>query len=76
MKQFNVAVFVCKYENSTRRKSPYDVTAYLRDYSSEWPGYNKIKTFAKNGTEAKKRAIRIVKAQLAIQPSMVNVSSL
>ena len=75
MKEFNVAVFVHKYENSSR-KFPYQVTAYLRDYSPEWTGYNNIKTFAKNGAEAKRRAVRIVKTQLSIQPNMLNVSTL
>lgn len=74
MKSFNVAVFVHKHENS-KRKSPYQVLAYLRDYSPEWSGYNNVHIFAENGTEAKKRAVRIIKTQLSVQPSMVNITN-
>lgn len=75
MKEFNVAVFVNKIENA-KRKFPYQISAYTLWYNPEWKGYNNVKTFAKNGTEAKRRAIKIIKTQLSIQPSMVNVSSL
>ena len=75
MKKYDVAVFVHKYED-LKKKLPYQVLAYLRDYSSEWPGYNFVRVFAKNGTEAKSRAIKIVKKQLEIDPSIINISTL
>ena len=74
MKTYNVAVFVSKTENS-KRKFPYQCTAYLRDYNTEWPGHNNVKIMGENGQDAKKRALRIIKTQLSFCPRIVNVST-
>ena len=67
---FDVAVFVQEREKG---KVPM-ITAYTIWYSEDWPGYNKIQLEARNGTEAKKLAKRIVRERYKNQDPELNIA--
>ncbi|KKM87476.1 hypothetical protein LCGC14_0643410 [marine sediment metagenome] len=73
MKTFDVGVFVC------RGKRGWRFEAYVRDYSPDWDGCNVVRVEAPNGTEAKKKAIGHIKAQMNLQstlaPAGVNIAA-
>ena len=69
MKSITVAVFVHEYKD----RKPL-ITAYTRDYHPGWDGCNLVHVVAKNGTEGKKQAIKLIKDRLEAGES-VSVTS-
>jgi hypothetical protein len=63
-KQFIVGVFV------ERRKRGWRFSAYTRDYNPTWHGHNRVEVQAKNGTEAKRKAIAIIKARMDLKSTV------
>jgi hypothetical protein len=60
LKEFDVAVFV---ENRSGRVSSF--RAYTLWYNPNWKECNMVRISAKNGTEAKKKAIQEIKRRIS-----------
>lgn len=65
MKEYNVAVF------PTLGKRGLKCHAYTLWYNPEWSGCNMVKVEASSGTEAKKRAIAVIKLRYKTDPKSV-----
>ncbi len=63
-KRFRIGVFV------HRRARSWGFSAYSRDFRDYWDGCNVMEIDARNGTEAKQKAIEYIKARMDLNSSI------